>query len=272
MKHIVRWGLVTLIFAVALVFFGSVICPPIAEREAESVDSEAQYPLQEDAGTYKPLPGELQIEDRFPVAQDLPTAATDSLSTVEVTVMDENGIPVSDARVDFLSKRNGGYAAHSWGPTDDTGRFTSSALFDGRYEVRVSHSQYFVTISDPLELPSENQTQLEIRLSPAATVSGFIHTAAGRPVVHGEIRITDLTSGESFPASIQTGGAFRSPPLNPGHWSLSWSATAGGTPESNMRFALPLEISQERKFRIVIPNKHPNQKSDYDVGIQDYLN
>ena len=35
MKLFARWGLLLLIFAVALVFFGSVICPPLEEREAE---------------------------------------------------------------------------------------------------------------------------------------------------------------------------------------------------------------------------------------------
>lgn len=271
MKHIARWGLVAVIFAVALVFFGSVICPPIAEREAETTDAEAQYPLQEDPGSYKALPGELQIEDRFPVEQTPPPDTAESFSTIKVTVIDDHGMPVEDALVSFISQRENGPAAHSWGRSDRFGKFSSTPLFSGKYQVRVQHRQYFITTSEPIDLPSETQTLVELRLSPAAFVSGLIHTASGRGVVHGELKLTDLNSGESIRVKVENMGTFRSPPLNPGYWSLSWAETVGGTPDATMRFALPLEHRQEREFRVVVPNNQPNQESIYDVGIRDYL-
>lgn len=271
MKLLARWGLIALIFAVALVFFGSVICPPIGERNAETEDSEVQYPLQEDAGTYKALPGALQMEDRFPIAETQPTLPPDSFSNIEVRVVDDRGNPVEDARVYFLSKLEKGYAVRANGPTDDLGLFISPSLFDGKYEVRVNHRQYFVTFTDPVELPSTSPTKIEVQLSPASHVSGLIHTASGREVVHGEIRLTDLNSGESYPVDIYKMGTFRSPPLDPGYWSLSWSETVGGTPTASMRFALPLEHKQEREFRIVIPSNDPDAQSVYEVGIRDYL-
>ena len=274
MKHIVRWGLVALIFAVALVFFGSVICPPIGEREAETVDSAVHYPLQEDVGTYKALPGDLQIEDRFPLVDaPLPVALPkDSFSTIEVTVVDENGQAVQGARVYFLSKLKKGYAARAGGSTDALGKFTSPPLFREKYEVRVNHADYFTTYADPIALPSEVQSRLEIRVSPASYISGLIHTAAGNSVVHGQILFTDLDSGNVVKGEIRQLGTFRSPPLDTGNWSLSWSSTPGATPEPSMRFALPLEPRQEREFRIVVPDSDPDAEAVYVVGISDYLN
>lgn len=274
MKHIVRWGLVALIFVVALVFFGSVICPPIDERDAETVDSAVQYPLQEDPGTYRALPGDLQIEDRFPLvdAPPPPPLPADSFSTIEVTVLDERGRAVQGARVHFLSKLKSGYAMRAGGLTDALGKFTSPALFRERYEVRVNHDDYFTSYAEPIRLPSEAQSRLEIRMSAASYISGLIHTASGRGVVHGQILFTDLNSGDVVKGEIRELGAFRSPPLDTGNWSLSWSATPGATPEPNMRFALPIAPKEEREFRIVIPDSDPNLVVVYDVGISDYLN
>ncbi|MDA0667632.1 MAG: carboxypeptidase-like regulatory domain-containing protein [Planctomycetota bacterium] len=271
MKLFARWGLVALIFAVALVFFGSVICPPIGERDAETEDAEVQYPLQEDAGTYKALPGELQMEDRFPSANTQRSDLPDSFSTIEVRVVDDRGNPVGGAMVYFLSKLEKGYAVRANGTTNDLGNFISPNLFDGKYEIRVNHDQYFIAFTDPIELPGASPTKIEVQLSPASFVSGLIHTASGLEVAHGEIRLTDLNSGESYPVEFLKMGTFRSPPLDPGYWSLSWSETVGGAPTASMRFALPLEHKQEREVHIVIPSNNPDAELVYEVGIRDYL-
>lgn len=270
MKSFARWGLLVLIFGICLVFFGSVICPPIGERDAETEDSEVQYPLQEDAGTYKALPGELQIEDRFPATPTPPALPADSFSTIEVILVDDRDNPVGGAKVRFLAKLKNGPAVRASGQTDASGRLTSPALFREVYEIEASADLFFPVISETISIPSETQSTVQLRLAPASRITGSVMTVHGKAVVHGSLSMTDLNTGVEIRAEIGTGGRFVSPPLDAGNWSLSWKESPTAPSEPKLSYALPLETRQERAFRIVVAA--PGADPKHPVGIVEVLN
>jgi len=274
MKYITRWGFLMLMFAVALVFFGSVICPPMGERNAEFEGAAVQYPLQEDPGTYKALPGELQIEERFPIAETPPPLPKDSFSTIEVTVIDDRGLPVKGARVAFLSKLKKGPALRASGKTNAKGEFVSPPLFRETYEVEASADFFFPVISDSISIPSESQTSVRLRLIAAARLSGRILTVDGKSAVHGNLSFTDLGTGVLHLGTIQAGGFFESPPLDAGNWSLAWKRAPNAEQDPRLRFALPLEPHQERKFQIVVPRSELGVAAPpkLDLGVEEIFN
>jgi len=272
MKNLPRWGLMTVIFAVAMVFFGSVICPPVGEREAESADSEVQYPLHEDAGTYKALPGSMQIEDRFPLANPPLPMAKDGFSTIEVTVLDDKGNPVEGARVAFLFHRESGYARRSWGFTDSNGMFTSTPLFAETYAVEASSHLFFPVVSKRISIPSEEQSKVVLRMVGASRLTGKVMTSAGRQAFHGHLSFTDLSTGKKIKGLIGSGGSFLSPPLDAGNWRILWQERPTAQIDPRLSYAVPLEPRQEREFRIVVPSLQSGGIGEHEIGIQEVLN
>jgi len=272
MKSLPRWGLVAVIFTVAMVFFSSVICPPVSEREAESTESEVQYPLHEDAGTYKALPGPLQIEDRFPLADTPPPIAKNGFSTMEVTVLDDKGNPVEGARVAFLFLRENGYARRSWGFTDRNGNFTSSPLFAETYTVEASSHLFFPVVSKRISIPSKEQSNVVLRLVGASRLTGTVMTGSGRPAFHGHLSFTDLSTGKKIKGLIGSGGSFLSPPLDAGNWRILWQERPTAQIDPRLSYAVPLEPRQEREFRIVVPSPQSGGIGEHKIGIQEVLN
>ncbi|MHC4379997.1 MAG: hypothetical protein ACYSU1_02770 [Planctomycetota bacterium] len=280
MRLVARWGLLLLIFAVALVFFGSVVCPPLDERAAEDAGEEVQYPLQEDPGTYKPLPGDLQIEDRFPQRETESSSRTDIAPTdgdtflrIEVFTFEEQGRPLEGVGVRIMTADLDTRTIRAKGTTDADGRFLSPELFPEQVVVELDHGNHFPATGGPFTLPSTEQVRFECTMRPAGVVVGKVLGVDGKPQSYGRLHLENPRTGESLVLPIRARGAFSSPPLKTGNWRLRWQASPTEEQDPALSFSFPLEPKQRRSFLLTIPvnGVDPGQGGAGSIGIEEVL-
>lgn len=259
MRGFARWGLLLLIFAVALVFFGSVLCPPLQERDAEDSGQEVQYPLQEDPGTYRPLPGALQIEDRFPQRDNTGPQRSDSATTearsyakIEILALDEQGRPLEDVFVTLKPVMDGSAVVRAKGFTDLDGRYLSPDMFPERVVVELSHPHYFSVMAGPFEMPSTEPVRFERRMQPAGFVEGTVVGTDQEYKTYGWLHLENQEGKGSVVLPVEH-GLFRSPPLASGYWRLRWRAHPTAEQDPALIISFPLEPKQGRRFTITVP-------------------
>jgi len=259
MRIFARWGLLVLIFVVALVFFGSVLCPPLQEREAQGSGQEVQYPLQEDPGTFRPLPGDLQIEDRFPLREtagpqrsDSPAEEARTHSRIEILALDENGQPLEGVHVTLKPIMEGAGVIRAKGFTGLDGRYLSPEMFPERIVVELNHQHYFSVMAGPFEMPSQDPVRFERRMQPAGFVMGTLVGTDHQFKTHGWLHLESQEGKGSVVLRVE-GGMFRSPPLASGYWRLRWRSYPTAEQDPALVYAFPLEPKQGRRFTITVP-------------------
>lgn len=272
MMRLARWGTLLLLGLIALVFFGSVLCPPLEERGAEETGESVQYPLQEDPGTYRPLPGPIQIEDRFPVGPPPPPPEATPHDRIEVRVVDEEGRPVQDAEV-VVRTEAASSVARARGRTGSDGAYHSPRLFPESLLVEVHHAEHFPEVRGPFRLPSDRAVEVAVLLRPAACFTGKVVGTDGRPRTFGRVHLERLDVPSSADPEIamerivpiDAGGLFRSPALESGHWRIRWTARPTAEQDPALQFALPLAPKQTCHLRITVPSGSGKPLSGDDV-------
>ncbi|MGB0953467.1 MAG: hypothetical protein ACPG31_09585 [Planctomycetota bacterium] len=270
---IARWGLVTLIFAVAFVFFGSVICPPLDEREAEESDAEVQYPLQEDPGTYKPLPGDLQIEDRFPMEREAAEGdAAGADQSLQFRVLTDQGQPLLGAMVHVMLTTKDGPVLTQELFTDADGKVTASKIPPSviNFRAMVTFDQYFDGTVGPMPMPkaSAKPGTFLVMLPPSCRVVGKVQGTDGRTVVHGWVLLTPLDEvGEAIKLSLGQNGQFTSRPLAPGSYRLQWMSKPEEDVPASMIYTMNMGPLQTRHFEITIHDDKPQTPTSLPPGI-----
>lgn len=266
---IARWGLVLLIFAVAFVFFGSVICPPLDEREAEQEQAEVQYPLQEDPGTYKPLPGEVQIEDRFPTQrEEVEVTPIDRDREVKLRILDQAGSPISGADLVVALQAEKGNPLVQNVRSDEDGfaqvrKVPPSVQW---FHAIVSHDDFFDAEFGPTEMPADSAGTFVVMMVPAAYVRGVVLALDLKPVVFGMVQLAPLDGTEAMQFTIDPEGIFQSPKVLPGDYRLSWSGSPSDVVPAALQYSMSLTAGQKRTFQINVDTGR-SKDGDLEVGI-----
>lgn len=195
----------------ALVFFGSVICPPVRERDA---------PPAETVGVADTLPRDGSGDGRG--AGSLPEEAV-----LRVPVHDERGEAVEGAAVELrlpgdpplLARATVRDGVATFLPPR-AGDYLLSARAEGHLPVED------VVLRWPLEAAADAGTGAKsvpppLVLARGATVEGRVQDLAGAPLVHGEVLLR-RDDGEERVLRAHGAGAFSSGALPPGRWTVAW--------------------------------------------------
>jgi 5-hydroxyisourate hydrolase-like protein (transthyretin family) len=236
------------ILLVALVFFGSVSCPPIDELES-TPDSAPEYPLQADPGTTKPLPGPLQMEDVFG-REDLPMEQ--DYNTFSVSVHAKDGLPLEQASVRVFVTDGSRSSPLVNGATNHDGNLTINWLPDGDYRMEVEHSVYFPAEPFLLEMPSSNELHFDVVLEIGAKLSGELRTATGGAVHHGLVRFRNPEAQREFTVTPDAAGNFDSGPIVAGLWTVDWISHIHADSDPLLRFDAALAPGNHRRLRFTI--------------------
>lgn len=244
MSSIPRYALATVILLVALVFFGSVSCPPVDELES-TPENAPQYPLQADAGTTKPLPGPLQMEDVFN-RESLP--AEEDFHTCSVSVSAKDGLPLAQASVKVFVTDGSRTSPLVNGSTDQEGELTIKWLPAGSYRLEVEHSVYFPVEPVPFTVPSTEEPHFDIALEIGARLSGELRTATGGLVHHGLVRFHNAEAQLEFTATPDTAGNFDSGPIIAGLWTVDWISHVHADSDPLLRFDAAIAPGNHRRL------------------------
>lgn len=237
------------ILLVALVFFGSVSCPPVGERDS-TLDSTPQYPLQANPGTTKPLPGPLQMEDVFN-REEIPTET--NFHTCSIFVQAEDGLALAQANVQVFATDGSRSSALINGATDQDGKLTIKWLPDGAYRLEVKHSVYFPAEPLLLEMPSSEELHFDVILKIGAKLSGELRTASGSLVHHGLVRFRNTEAQLEFTVSADASGNFDSGPIIAGLWTVDWITHVHADSDPLLRFDAAIAPGNHRRLGFTIP-------------------
>ena len=208
-----RKSLALLAALLALVFFGSVMCPPVDERGAPPAVTVG------DADTLPPPAPVAGIDGTQRESSDVPAPAT-TLEPLRVPVVDDQGAPLDGARVD-LERITGSRAiarAISGG-----GEAAFLPPGPGDYLLSATAEGHLPAAALPLTLPlTDGATAPVVRLPRAALVHGTVEGLDGNPVVHGEILLRETTRGVEQVVRAHGAGIFDSGPLPTGSWEIAW--------------------------------------------------
>lgn len=270
--RLARWGLVTLIFAVAFVFFGSVICPPLDERKAEQQDAEVQYPLQEDPGTYKPLPGDLQIEDRFPIERDALEPEEKVVGADQVLhfqVLSDQGSPLGGAMVTVLLDSKDGPTLVQEIYADLDGKVSAVKIPPSitRFRAVIQHPGHFDAEIGPVDMPVGKPGTYLAMLPTGGRIEGKVQSLQGKNVVHGSLVLTPMDGGKSMKLPTRAGGRFTSAMLPAGNYRLHWTASATAEVLPSLTYTMSLTPPQVRYFEITVPGSQEPAAEGLVVGI-----
>lgn len=237
------------ILLVALVFFGSVSCPPVDELES-TPENVPEYPLQADPGTTKPLPGPLQMEDVFS-RENLPTE--EDYNTCSVFVRAKDGLPLAQASVQVFVTDDSRSSPLVNGATDQDGKLTIKWLPDGAYRLEVEHSVYFPAEPLLLEMPSSNELHFDIVLKIGAKLTGELRAATGGLVHHGLVRFRNTEAQLEFATTPDASGNFDSGPIVAGLWTVDWISHVHADSDPLLRFDAAVAPGNHRRLRFTIP-------------------
>jgi len=250
---------------VALVFFGSVACPPLGERDAENKDG-ARYPLPADPGTTQPLPGPLQIEDVFQRVEVEPPATFLGLT---VTVHAADGLPLMAARVLCWSTEANQKKALIDGRTDAQGNYTVQWLPQGSYQLEASSPGFFPAEPLLVQIPSPVAQHFDFALKVGARISGELRRPGGTPIRYGVVRFTNSEEQLEVLVKPNAEGNFDSGPLLGGLWVVEWLPHTQGAADSRLRFDAAIAPGGQRRFLFTLTQT--NSAKDPAVGVAELL-
>ena len=248
MSNLPRYALAMVILLIAFVFFASVSCPPIAERDADT-EEPAEYPLKADPGTTKELPGPLQIEDVFQ-REDIPDEQAFNNCIVFVRAAD--GQPLAGGSVKVFSSDQQRTNPLINGVTDEHGYLTIKWLPEGSYRFEVSHSVYFSSDDLTLNVPADTEQELEVILEIGARISGELRTPTGEPVRHGIVRFNNSEEQVGVTGKADAAGNFDSGPITPGLWNVEWAEHIHADAPQALRFDAALAPGNHRRLRFTM--------------------
>jgi hypothetical protein len=261
LKNIPRIALAGIILLVALVFFGSVACPPLGERNATNQDG-PRYPLPADPGTTKPLPGPLQIEDVFKRVKVEPPA---SFLGLTVTVHAADGLPLEAAQVLCWPAEANREKALIDGRTDAQGNYTVKWLPEGAYQLEASARGFFT--AEPLQvlIPSPVAQHFDFALKIGARISGELRRPGGTPIRYGVVRFTNSEEQLEVVVRPNAEGNFDSGPLLGGLWVVEWLPHTQGAADPRLRFDAAIAPGGQRRFIFTLTQT--NSAKDPAIGV-----
>ena len=251
----VRKSLALLAALLALVFFGSVMCPPVDERgepPSVTVGDADTLPGRPEAGQ---LEGPLRDTEPAPPPADEPTA-----QPLHVPVTDDQGAPLDGALVD-LERVSGTRAVARALSRAGTAAFLPPG--PGEYQLHATAEGHVPVRGVPLTLPlDEGQAPPTLLLPRAASITGTVVGLDGEPVVFGELLLREA-DGEERTVRARGLGVFDSGPLPAGEWEILWREHVHAEVDPRLRFhaalgsdsALRLAFTVEAAGRIAAPGR-----------------
>ncbi len=214
MKNRNLYGLTALLLLLALIFGGSLMCPPASERSALPPESE-QWREQ-------PAPAALaQGENPERVAAN--AAADAATHEVLARVTDMAGAPILGAEIFINWADKPGAAAAARGHSGLDGTWLCESLPAARYKLHAVATGYFPSAIHPeFRIPSVTRQEIVLPLERGGLVSGFVYGLDGYEVPYAWFRMRDLDSGATLLVRADERGAFESAPLHRGAWELAW--------------------------------------------------
>jgi len=140
--------------------------------------------------------------------------AAQSTVTLTVTVVDQDGEPLSDIGISATWGDGGG-------PVNETTRANGQALVDvpegADVTIRVDDDTY--VRNDPFQVRDASTRSVEVPVSRAATATVTVRDAGGNPVPDARVR---LFRNGNFPVDLRTGtdGTVTTPPVEEGEYEV----------------------------------------------------
>jgi protocatechuate 3,4-dioxygenase beta subunit len=172
---------------------------------------------------YRPISQAVAMPTAEPV-----TIVLHPASKVAGRVLDEDGEPVSGARVVLIADQPGGRPGRmlSSAPTDEQGSFIVEGADPGPVRLVATAAGFLASQPKPVEIPEgEDLEGIEILLSQGAVVEGHVTGSNGRPLAGALVQVAPRPAPvpEIGLPTAQTGqdGAYRLEGVPPGRRSLS---------------------------------------------------
>lgn len=198
--------------------------------------------------------------------------ALDAAATIGVA---PNFPSMRDAINNFRAANAGRFSAAS----DATGRFTIEDVIPGQYTVQAEREGFFQPEPLTVRVAANQASQLTVPVSSAATISGRIRDAAGRPQTNVDVVAYALVYNNGYPTlqpritkQVNDKGEYRLFWLQPGEYYLAaaprpatGSATAASKDQSIRTF---FPNAQDANSTVPVRIKPGDQLSGMDIEIQ----
>jgi protocatechuate 3,4-dioxygenase beta subunit len=149
-------------------------------------------------------------------------------ATIAGRVIEASGTPSSGAWVQV--ERVDGPAQSAWGrikastTTGQDGRFRTTGLEPGRYQVRYHDSGHAPVLSPPFDLAEDATHDMgDLAIAQGASIAGRVTDDAGTPIEDATISLRDAAGRPVFLFSTATTGSdgrYRVPEVEPGRYTL----------------------------------------------------
>lgn len=247
-----RKALIGIVALLAVVFFTSVICPPVHERDRlpdETVGIADTLPgarspaasSESTRETVPPAPSMAPIRFGVDLVDDQGTRLGGAIATLMVLEFEEQTGTQQDA-LDVSQAVSTGGEVFLRAPSP--GSFLIRARMDNMLPAEMR-----------LELPlAEGAERPRLVLPRAAFFTGKVQDRSGNAVVWGEIVLTNVETGEElFLQARGSSAEFRSAALAAGSWTLAWREHRHAEIDSRLIYRAPLAIGETLNLSFTLP-------------------
>lgn len=254
-----RKALIGIVALLAVIFFTSVICPPVHERDGLP---------DETVGVADTLPnaGEAQAGDRSPSEGTPPTRDTippaPSMAAVRfaIELVDDQGTPLNGAtatlaQLEFEELTGDRQSALDVSQaTSNEGEAFLRAPYPGSYLIR-AHMDSNLSAEMRMDLPlPEGAERPQLMLPRAAFLAGTVQNLSGDSVVYGELVLTNVDTGtEQIARARGTHAEFKTAALASGSWTIAWREHRHAEVDPRLLYRTPLAPGETRNLQFTLP-------------------
>lgn len=254
-----RKALIGIVALLAVVFFTSVICPPVHERDAlpdETVGIADTLPGSGDAltGARSPAAGSESTRETIPPAPSM-AAVRFAVDLVDDQGKGLNGAIATLTMLEFEEVTGSQQAALEVSQAVSTdGEVFLRAPYPGSFLIRARMDNMLpAEMRVDLPLP-ESAERPRLVLPRAAFFTGKVQDRSGDAVVWGELVLTNVQTGEElFLQARGSNAEFRSAALAAGSWTLAWREHRHAEIDSRLIYRAPLAIGETLNLSFTLP-------------------